>query len=200
MGCRFAPDLSSPEDLWRFLVSGGDAVRELPVDRWASFEERSPQERGVLREATRRAAYLDDVQGFDAAFFGVSPLEALYAGPQQRLALEVAWEALEHAGIAPASLRRTDAGVYIGVTFGEYGLRTMADLTAIEPWAGLGAAYYAVPNRISYLLDLRGPSLAVDSACASSLSGVHLACQSLRIGESSLVIAGGVSVLSEPSP
>ncbi|WP_229348065.1 type I polyketide synthase [Streptomyces sp. UNOB3_S3] len=198
MGCRFAPDLSSPEDLWRFLVSEGDAVRGVPADRWASFEERSPLERGVLRNATRHAAYLDDVQGFDAVFFGISPLEALYIDPQQRLALEVAWEALEHAGIPPDSLRGTDAGVYIGVTFGEYGLRTMADLADIQPWAGLGAAYYAVPNRISYLLDLRGPSLAVDTACASSLSGVHLACQSLRTGESSLVIAGGVSVLSAP--
>lgn len=198
MGCRFAPGLSSPEDLWRFLIRGGDAVRDVPVARWAPFEARGPQERGALRGATRRAAYLEDVEGFDAAFFGISPREALYVDPQQRLALEVAWEALEHAGIPSSALRGTDAGVYIGVTFGEYGLRTMADLTDIQPWAGLGASYYAVPNRISYLLDLHGPSLAVDSACASSLSGVHLACQSLRTGESSLVIAGGVSVLSAP--
>ncbi|MGW6412653.1 type I polyketide synthase [Streptomyces vinaceus] len=198
MGCRFAAGVASPQAFWQLLIRGGDGIVEVPASRWAPFEEHSPQERGVLRAATRHAAYMDDIEGFDAAFFGIAPREAVYADPQQRLVLEVAWEALEHAGIPAAQLRGTDAGVYLGVTFGEYGLRTMTDLTDIQPWAGMGTAYYAVPNRVSYLLDLRGPSLAVDAACASSLYGVHLACQSLWAGESSLMLAGGVSVLSAP--
>ncbi|MGK2868114.1 MAG: type I polyketide synthase, partial [Mycobacterium sp.] len=145
-----------------------------------------------------KGSFLSDLPGFDAEFFGVSPREAELMDPQQRLALEVSWEALEDAGVPPRSLAGTDTAVLMGVNSDDYGKLVMEDLPGIEAWTGIGTALCGIANRVSHLLDLRGPSVALDAACAASLVAVHQACQLLRAGETSLALAGGVSALIGP--
>ncbi|WP_242883346.1 type I polyketide synthase [Actinomadura litoris] len=201
IGCRFPGgdrDLTGPRDYWRFLTGGGDAIREVPDGRWDAFDDGSPETRDLLARTTRHGGFLSDVAGFDAAFFGIAPREAAAMDPQQRLVLEVAWEAFEHAGIAPASLRGSRAGVFVGVSAPEYAALTASDPGSLEPFTATGAATSVVANRLSYLLDLRGPSLVVDTACSSSLVAVHLAARALRDGEADVALAGGVNVLLSP--
>ncbi|RSM77822.1 type I polyketide synthase [Kibdelosporangium aridum] len=198
MSCRLAGDIESPAELWRFLVAGRSAVSEVPEQRWAAYAAASPENAAALRKATRFGSYMSDITGFDAGFFGISPREAELMDPQQRMALELAWEALEHAGIAPDSLAGSDTGVFVGVGADDYGRRLLEDLPSIEARTGIGGAYCAVPNRVSYTLDLRGSSFAVDTACSSSLVAMHTACQSLRLGEIPLAIAGGVMIMAGP--
>ena len=198
IGCRLAGDITTPDDFWSFLLVGGSAVREVPTERWEPYLHRDPRNAAVLRETTRWGTFLDDLPGFDAEFFGVSPREAELMDPQQRLALEVSWEALEHAGISPRSLAGTDTAVLMGVNSDDYGKLLMEDLAGIEAWTGIGTSLCGVANRVSHLLDLRGPSVALDAACAASLVAVHQACQLLRDGETSLALAGGVSALIGP--
>lgn len=198
MGCRVAGDIGAPARLWRFLLAGGSNVRDIPEDRWEPYLRRDPRNAAVLKETTRLGTFLDDLAGFDAEFFGVSPREAELMDPQQRLALEVSWEALEHAGVPPRSLAGTDTAVLMGVNSDDYGKLLMEDLTGIEAWTGIGTSLCGVANRVSHLLDLRGPSVALDAACAASLVAVHQACQLLRAGETSLALAGGVSALIGP--
>ncbi|MGB3437226.1 MAG: beta-ketoacyl synthase N-terminal-like domain-containing protein [Actinophytocola sp.] len=198
MACRFAGGADSPERFWDLLVNGRDAISEIPEERWAAYADLSPENAAVLRETTRFGGFLDDITGFDADFFGVLPREAELMDPQQRIMLEVVWEALEHAGIAPGGLAGTDAGVYIGVGSDDYGRRLLEDLPGIEAWTGIGASMCAVANRISYALDLRGPSFAVDTACSSSLVALHLAGQALASGETPVAIVGGVNIMAGP--
>ncbi|WP_349268456.1 phthiocerol synthesis polyketide synthase type I PpsA [Mycolicibacterium parafortuitum] len=198
IGCRLAGDISTPDEFFSFLLAGGSAVSEVPADRWEPYLRRDPRNAAVLSETTRWGTFLDDLAGFDAEFFGVSPREAELMDPQQRLALEVSWEALEHAGIAPRSLAGSDTAVLMGVNSDDYGKLIMEDLPGIEAWTGIGTSLCGVANRVSHLLDLRGPSVALDAACAASLVAVHQACQLLRAGETSLALAGGVSALIGP--
>jgi 6-methylsalicylic acid synthase len=198
MGCRFAGGADSPEAFWELLRSGREAISEIPPDRWISYADAGPDYAAVLRQTTRWGGFLTDIEGFDAEFFGISPREAELMDPQQRLLLEVAWEALENAGIPPHRLAATDTGVFVGIGSDDYGRRLLEDLPRIEAWTGIGAACCAVANRISYTLDLRGPSLAVDTACSASLVALHLACQSLRDGESTLALAAGVNLIVAP--
>lgn len=198
VGCRLAGDITTPEGFWSFLLAGGSAVREVPAERWAPYLHRDPRHAAVLRETTRFGTFLDDLPGFDAEFFGVSPREAELMDPQQRLAVEVSWEALEHAGIPPRALAGSDTAVLMGVNSDDYGKLLMEDLTGIEAWTGIGTSLCGVANRVSHLLDLRGPSVALDAACAASLVAVHQACQLLADGETSLALAGGVSALIGP--
>jgi phthiocerol/phenolphthiocerol synthesis type-I polyketide synthase D len=202
LGCRFpggaAGAIDDPEAFWSFLLDRGDGVGEVPPERWAAFDDGSPAAGEALASATRWAAVLPDVAGFDAAFFGISPGEAAAMDPQQRMLLEVSWEALEHAGIAPASLRGSRTGVFVGISAAEYAYLTTSDLSRIDAWTATGAATSIAAGRISYLLDLRGPSLAVDTACSSSLLAVHLAVTSLRRRESDVALAGGVNLLLSP--
>ena len=200
IGCRFPGGVDGPERFWELLAGGLDAIGEIPPDRWEAFTGGSPGAAALLAETNRLGGFLDDVAGFDAEFFGISPREAAAMDPQQRLLLEVAWEALEHAGIPPESLRGTATGVFVGACSQEYGQLTTADLTGIDAWSTTGAATSIIANRLSYVLDLRGPSLAVDTACSSSLVTVHQACQSLRAGESSAALVGGVNLLLSPAP
>ncbi|MFC4054364.1 type I polyketide synthase [Actinomadura syzygii] len=202
VGLRFPGgdrDLTGPGEFWRFLTGRGDAVREVPDGRWDPFDDGSPEVGDLLADTTRLGGFLDDVAGFDARFFGVTPREAAVMDPQQRLVLEVAWEAFEHAGIAPASLRGTRTGVFVGVSAPEYAALTASDLASLEPFTATGAALGIVANRLSYLLDLRGPSMIVDTACSSSLVSTHLAVQALRGGEADVALAGGVNVLLSPT-
>lgn len=198
IGCRLAGDIATPEDLFSFLLDGRSAVSQVPAERWEPYVHRDPRNAAILRETTPWGTFLDDLPGFDADFFGVSPREAELMDPQQRLALEVSWEALEHAGIAPRSLAGSDTAVLMGVNSDDYGKLIMEDLAGIEAWTGIGTSLCGVANRVSHLLDLRGPSVALDAACAASLVAVHQACQLLRDGETSLALAGGVSALIGP--
>jgi acyl transferase domain-containing protein/thioesterase domain-containing protein len=191
VGCRLPGGVNGPEQFWRLLSEGIEAVSEVTPDRWSDYA-------AVPDGVTRWGGFLDDIAGFDAEFFGIAPREAARMDPQQRLMLEVAWEALEHAGIAPGSLRGSRTGVFVGISGTEYGALSLADVAGIDAWAGTGAALAIAANRLSYTLDLRGPSLSVDTACSSSLTAVHLAVQSLRSGESELAVVGGVNLLLGP--
>ena len=198
IGCRLAGSLTTPADFWAFLLDGGSAVRQIPAERWEPYLRRDPRNAAVLKETTPWGTFLDNLPAFDAEFFGVSPREAELMDPQQRLAVEVCWEALEHAGVPPRTVAGTDTAVLMGVNSDDYGKLIMEDLPGIEAWTGIGTSLCGVANRVSHLLDLRGPSVALDAACAASLVAVHQACQMLRDGETSLALAGGVSALIGP--
>ncbi|MBS1694228.1 MAG: acyltransferase domain-containing protein, partial [Actinobacteria bacterium] len=199
VGCRFPGDVSGPDELWEFLSRGGSGVGQVPAARWERFEKGSADDAAAVAETTRWGAYLSGIDGFDAEFFEISAREAAMMDPQQRLLLEVAWEALEHAGIAPGSLRRSQTGVFAGACSGEYGQLASTALQDVDAWTNTGGALSIISNRLSYVLDLRGPSVTVDTACSSSLVAIHLACQSLRAGDSQLAIAAGVNVLLSPA-
>ncbi|MEU6552180.1 beta-ketoacyl synthase N-terminal-like domain-containing protein [Streptomyces sp. NPDC046915] len=191
LGCRLPGGVRGPEQFWRLLTEGRDAVAEVPAARWAEYGP-------VPERVTRRGGFLDDVAGFDAEFFGIEPGEAARMDPQQRMLLEVAWEALEHAGIAPRTLSGSATGVFVGISGTEYGARSIGDIRAVDPWTATGAAPAIAANRLSYAFDLRGPSLSVDTACSSSLVAVHLAVRSLQSGECDLALVGGANLLLGP--
>lgn len=203
LGCRFPGGANSPELFWRNLVAGVDAAVDVPADRWDAAAYFDPDPAAPMKSYTTRGGFLDDIAGFDAEFFGISPAEAVRMDPQQRLLLEVTWSALEHAGVAPDRLRGSRTGVFIGMMGNqEYGrLQTDRESDACfdDPYFGYGIAPSVAAGRLSYLLDLRGPSLCLDTACSSSLLGVHLAAESLRRGECDLALAGGVSALLHPA-
>jgi 6-methylsalicylic acid synthase len=198
IGCRLPGDVDTPDALWELLLKGGQTAGEIPAQRWRAYRERGPEYEAVLRDTVTAGSYLRDVAGFDAEFFGLSPREAAEMDPQQRILLEVGWEALEHAGLPPTGLAGTDTGVFVGVSTTDYGDRLLEDLPTVEAYTGIGAATCALANRISYALDLRGPSVAVDTACSASLVAVHLACQSLLLRESTVALAGGVNLVLTP--
>ena len=199
VGCRFPGGADSPEHFWKMLSEGVDGISEIPEDRWdvAAFFDPDPDAAGKMY--TRHGAFLPQVDLFDPRFFGISPREALSMDPQQRLLLEVGWEALENAGIAPARLAGTPTGFFVGISGNEYGfLSSGGDPAAIDAYFGTGNASSAAAGRFSYALGLTGPSMAVDTACSSSLVAVHLACKSLRSGESSVALAAGVNLILSP--
>ena len=199
IGCRLPGGIAGPDALWDFLCEGRSAVSEVPPDRWLPFDDGSPEVAAALAGTTRWGSFLDDIDAFDAEFFEISPREAARMDPQQRLLLEVAWEALEHAGIPATSLRRSATGVFAGACVNDYGFLALRDLDRIDAWSNTGAAVSIFANRLSYFLDLRGPSLVVDTACSSSLVAVHLACQNLRLKECDLALAAGVNLLLSPA-
>ncbi|WP_433259955.1 type I polyketide synthase [Actinosynnema sp. CS-041913] len=199
MSCRFSPDLDSPDRLWSFLVNGGSSVRDMPDRRWEPYAASSPQATAIMRNTTRLGSFLDDIEGFDADFFGISPREADFLDPQQRILLELAWEALVRAGVPPLALRGTEAAVFAAANSNDYGRRLLEDIPLTGAYAVNGTTYYGIANRISYFLDLRGPSMAVDTACAGSLTALHLACQSIRLGETPVAIVGGVNIMATPA-
>jgi acyl transferase domain-containing protein/acyl carrier protein len=201
IGCRF-PGAEDPKAFWRLLQDGIDAISEIPADRWdiSAFYNPNPGTAGKM--STRWGGFLKDVDQFDPHFFGISPREAGHMDPQQRLLLEVAWEALEDAGQASYRLAGSRAGVFIGICGTDYAhlqVRRGDFPFDIDAYTGTGNAHSVAANRLSYVLDLRGPSLSVDTACSSSLVAIHLARQSLLSGESTLAIAGGVNVILFPA-
>jgi acyl transferase domain-containing protein/SAM-dependent methyltransferase len=198
IGLRLPGGVRDPESFARLLWSGSDAVKEIPGDRWSldAFYDEDPDAAGKM--ITRYGAFIDHVDEFDAEFFGISPREAASMDPQQRLMLEVAWEALEDAGHSPSSLDGSRTGVYVGVANNDYGRALFSNTEAIDAYVSTGNAYSVVAGRLSYFLGLHGPSIAVDTACSSSLVAIHLACQALRLGECDLALSGGVNVILTP--
>ncbi|MEV0170178.1 type I polyketide synthase [Streptomyces sp. NPDC050803] len=199
LGCRYPGGADTPERLWDLLAEGRDAVTRIPDGRWDIDAFYSPDPDMPGRMPHVRGGFLDDAAGFDAEFFGIAPREALAMDPQQRLLLEVAWEALEHSGTAPERLRGSRTGVYVGIAAPDYLIERLLDPEGLDDAHTVtGGSHSTAVGRLSYLLDLRGPSIAVDTACSSSLVAVHLACQSLRSGDTDVALAGGVHVISSP--
>ena len=199
-GCRFPGDVNSPESFWRLLIDGVDTVSVIPQDRWRvdDFFDPTPGVPGKMY--FRHGAFLEGIDLFDPHFFGISPREAMSMDPQHRLLLEVSWEALENAAIAPDSLRNTRTGIFVGIGQNDYARLEMHpnDSERINAYWGTGNLFCFAPGRLSYILGLQGPNMAVDTACSSSLTAVHLACASLRAGESDLALAGGAHLVISP--
>ncbi|BBM86751.1 polyketide synthase [Candidatus Uabimicrobium amorphum] len=200
LSCRF-PGAKDSESFWKMLVEGVDAISEVPQSRWDLEEYYDPDPDAPGKMYTKHGGFVDNVELFDAAFFGIAPREAESMDPQQRLFLEVSWEALENAGEMKAQLRNSRTGVFVGVSTRDYAdLFTRSnDPSKIHAYLGTGNAFSAISGRLSYLLGLQGPSMSVDTACSSSLVATHLACQSLRSGESNLAVVGGVNLILSPS-
>jgi 6-methylsalicylic acid synthase len=198
MACRLPGDNNNPEQLWDSLLSRKDASGDIPSMRWEPYLSRGARNKKELGKITSKGYFLSRLEDFDCSFFGISPKEAEQMDPQQRISLEVAWEALEDAGIPPGQLSGSDTCVFMGVNSDDYSKLLLEDLPNVEAWMGIGTAYCGVPNRISYHLNLMGPSTAVDAACASSLVAIHHGRQAILSGESKLAIVGGVNALCGP--
>ncbi|MBV8097990.1 MAG: SDR family NAD(P)-dependent oxidoreductase [Verrucomicrobia bacterium] len=200
IGCRFPGGINDVESFWKLLVEAREAVSEIPPDRW-NIEHFYDAEPGLPgKSIAKRAGFLDNIDQFDPQFFGISPREAPYVDPQHRLLLETAWEAIEDAGIILDFENGSDIGVYVGISHNEYqGIQSTAlDHSGIGPHSPTGCAHSIAANRVSYCLNLQGPSVAMDTACSSALTAVHMACEHIRAGRGDTALAGGVTVIITP--
>ena len=200
IGCRIPGGVTNPDQFWQMLRDGISAVREVPADRWDVDALYDPNPDAAGKICAKRGGYLDEVDRFDASFFGIAPREAATMDPQQRLLLEVGWEALEHAGVAPDRLSGSRTGVFVGIAANDYAeILGQSDSARIDAYHASGTAHSVASGRLSYILGLQGPSISVDTACSSSLVAVHLAVQSLRAGECRMALAGGVNLILTPT-
>ena len=197
LATRLPGDMNTPDETWQALMEGRDAITDLPEGRWEEFLE-EPRLAERIAKARTRGGYLKDIKGFDSEFFAVAKTEADNIDPQQRMALELTWEALEYARIPASSLRGASVGVYVGVSNNDYSFLAVSDPAVAHPYAITGTATSIIANRVSYFYDFRGPSIAVDTACSSSLVAAHQAVQALRNGECDVAVAGGVNALITP--
>ncbi len=199
LSCRFPGGARDAEGFWQLLHSGTDAIQEIDATRWnvEDYFDADPDRPGKI--ATRWGGFLSDVDQFDPQFFGISPREAMSMDPQQRLALEVSWEALERAGYAPDKLTGSPMGVFMGICNGDYAQLQMSNnRDGVDMYSATGNAHSVISGRIAYVLGLQGPAVSIDTACSSSLVAVHLAVQSLRTGECRMALAGGVNLILSP--
>ena len=191
------PGADNVEEFWQMLIEGRAGTGELPIGRWSEYNADEVL-RTKMETQNLQGGYLEDISSFDPEFFGLSPLEATNMDPQQRIILELAWEALEDAGVPANELRGTATGVYMGSTNNDYGMLIAADPAEAHPYALTGSSSSIIPNRVSYALDLRGPSVNVDTACSSSLVAIHQAVRGLREGDADVALAGGVNIQASP--
>src|SRR6201994_960717 len=198
LATRLPGDMNTPEETWQALLEGRDAITDLPEGRWSEFME-EPRLAELIKKARTRGGYIKDIKGFDSEFFALSKTEADNVDPQQRMTLELTWEALENARLPASSLRGESVGVYVGTSVMDYSYLAMADPTHAHPYAITGTATAILANRFSYFFDFHGPSVAVDTACSSSLVATHQAVQALRNGECDVAMAGGVNALITPA-
>jgi acyl transferase domain-containing protein/SAM-dependent methyltransferase len=198
MGLRLPGGVRDESSLWQVLANGVDTISEIPADRWDldAYYDPDPDKPGKMN--TRHGSFLREVDQFDAEFFGVSPREAVSMDPQHRLLMETSWEALENAAIAPAALRGSQTGIFVGLGNSDYWRMAYRDEDQIDAYSALGNSYSVAAGRLSYFLGVHGPSMAVDTACSASLVAVHLACRSLRSGECTLALAAGVNLILSP--
>lgn len=197
-GCRFPGGADSAESFWSLLKNSNDSISDIPKQRWDidDYYDANPDAAGKMY--CRKGGFLDGIDLFDATLFEISPREANHMDPQQRLLLETTWEAFENAGVAPDKVKESQTGVFVGITSTEYGNRLTADVNQIDPYSITGNTSNTAAGRLSYFYGLHGPAMAVDTACSSSLVAVHLACQSLRSGESRMALAAGVNLILDP--
>jgi acyl transferase domain-containing protein len=198
MGLRLPGGVRDAQGFAELLWSGTDAISTIPADRWDLDSLLSDDPDAPGKMTTRHGGFIDGVDRFDAEFFGISPREAASMDPQQRLMLQVAWEALENAGHAGAGLAGSRTGVYLGVSNNDYGRALFAHRDEIDAYFATGNAYSVVAGRLSYVLGLQGPAVVVDTACSSSLVALHQACQGLRLGECDMALAGAVNLILTP--
>jgi acyl transferase domain-containing protein/SAM-dependent methyltransferase len=198
MGLRLPGGVRNESSLWQILANGMDTVSEIPADRWDldAYYDLDPDKPGKMN--SRHGSFLQDIDQFDPEFFGVSPREAVSMDPQHRLLLETSWEALENAAIAPVALRGSQTGIFVGIGNSDYWRMAYRHEEEIDAYSALGNSYSVAAGRLSYFLGVHGPSMAIDTACSASLVAVHLACRSLRSGECTLALAGGVNLILSP--
>lgn len=198
MGMRFPANVRDEASMWETLIERKCNISAIPDNRWSTWELWHPKRNEPGRSVAFAAGILEDIDQFDASFFNISPREAAWMDPQQRLLLEMAHEAMEDAGIPDNSLRGTSCGVYVGISGMDYGQNALSDLACMSAHTMTGNTLSIAANRISYFFDLRGPSIAIDTACSSGLAAVHHACQALRNGEIPIALAGGINLLLHP--
>ena len=200
MGLRLPGGVHDPDAYWELLVSGRDAITEIPADRWDVEAMFDPDPDAPGKSYSRWGGFIDGVDQFDPGFFGISPREALSLDPQHRLLLEVAWEALEHAALAPSALAGTRTGVFVGISGTDFADVTLRGgiMDDADAYFATGVAHSIAAGRLAYVLDLQGPTAAIDTACSSSLVATHMACQALRAGECDHALAGGVNLMLSP--
>ena len=199
IGCRFPGGGRDAATFWDLIASGKSAIAEVPADRWNPDRFYHPDPLAIERMVTKWGGFVDQLKSFDASFWGISPREAMRMDPQQRWLLEAAWEALEDAGVPPAALRGTTTGVFVGISANDYHTLQLSDKHHIDVHTNSGGTLSIAANRVSYMLDLRGPSLSIDTACSSALVAVSLACQAIWSGECEGALTGGVNVLISPN-
>jgi myxalamid-type polyketide synthase MxaC len=198
MGCRFPGGASTPELFWKEIIGAVDAAQEIPLDRWDINQLYDPDPASPGKMSSREGSFIEEADCFDPGFFGISPREAVGMDPQQRILLEVVWEALEDAGKVPARLAGEQVGVFVAAYNSDYARLQYSDPEQINAYTTSGTAHSIAAGRISYVFDFRGPNLTIDTACSASLVAFHLACRSLRVGECDLALTGGVSLVLGP--
>jgi acyl transferase domain-containing protein/NADPH:quinone reductase-like Zn-dependent oxidoreductase/acyl carrier protein len=200
IGCRFPGGINHPDDLWKLLVAGKEAICDVPADRWNAERYYDPEPGLAGKSVAKRGGFVEGIDQFDPQFFGISPREAAYVDPQHRLLLETAWEAIEDAGLILDFEKGTDLGVFVGISHNDYQViqGTPWDSMGISAHSPTGSAHSIAANRISYCLNLLGPSVAMDTACSSALTAVHAACDHIRTGRGDMALAGGVTVMITP--